>query len=68
MWINANNTFNLSVWEFCLLVYVYTTWIFNAIRVHIGALDPLKLEVQKVVCYHVDIENQTWVLWKNKFF
>jgi hypothetical protein len=61
----------------CLLIFILCIWIFCQ---HINmcttcmpgdqerVLDPLELELQIVVSYHVGIRNQTWVPCKSLKF
>jgi hypothetical protein len=49
---------------------MYTTYFSGALisGVRKGCLNPLELESQMVVSYHMGAENQTWVLCKSTMY
>lgn len=57
--------FIFSVWVFCFHVCLCTTCMHGASWGQRTVSDPLELELQLVVSHHVDVENWTYVFWKN---
>lgn len=57
-------TFILFVRVFCLCVYMHSMWVPSAHRDQKRAFNPLKLELQMIVNFHVGAGNKTQILWR----
>ena len=62
---------DLAFWSFYFFlrfIYLYVHLWFACMYACVRVPDPLELELQTVVSYHVDAGNQTWVLWISECF
>lgn len=56
---------DLCVWVFCLDMYLWAACVPGALGDQKIGLDPLELELQKIVRGCLDVGNQTQVFWES---